>query len=87
MWIDDYIKQELGYSKKETHKALVEELLGYDVTTGFNEKEITSLKETKDMKVAEFARYLEEVDRLCAGLGIKLPYPDYYWLAMGIKAP
>jgi 16S rRNA A1518/A1519 N6-dimethyltransferase RsmA/KsgA/DIM1 with predicted DNA glycosylase/AP lyase activity len=87
MWIDDYIRQELGYSKKETHKALVEELLGYDVTTGFNEKEITSLKETKDMKVAEFARYLEEVDRLCAGLGIKLPYPDYYWLAMGVKAP
>jgi hypothetical protein len=39
------------------------------------------------MKVAEFAHYLEEVDRLCAGLGIKLPYPDYYWLAMGIKAP
>jgi hypothetical protein len=44
LWVDDYIRQELGYSKKDTHKALVEELLGYDVTTGFNEKEITSLK-------------------------------------------
>ena len=88
MWIDDYIKLELGYSKKETHKALVYELLGYDVTIGFNDKEITSLKETKDMKVAEFSRYLEEVDRFSAGLGIILPRPDdYYWLAMGVKAP
>lgn len=88
MWVDDYIRQELGYSKQETHKALVEELLGYDITTGLNGKEVTSLKETKNMKVAEFSRYLEEVDRLSAGLGIMLPHPDdLYWKAMGIKAP
>jgi hypothetical protein len=88
MWVDTYIRQELGYSKHETHKALVEELLGYDVTTGFN-GEISSLKETKNLKVAEFSNYLEEVDRFCAErLSIILPHPsDIYYKAMGVKAP
>jgi len=87
MWVDTYIRQELGYSKHETHKALVEELLGYDVTTGFN-GEISSLKETKNLKVAEFSNYLEEVDRFCAErLSIILPHPDIYYKAMGVRAP
>jgi len=89
LWVDTYIRQELGYSKHETHKALVEELLGYDVTVGFNGKEVSSLKETKSLKVAEFSNYLAEVDRFCAErLSIILPHPsDIYYKAMGVKAP
>ena len=85
LWIDKYLRQELGYSKNEMHKALVDELLGYDISVGLNGKEINSLKETKKLTVAQFSSYLEEVDRLAAEMGIILPHPDIYWTAMGIK--
>ena len=87
MWVDIF-RNENGYEKIQMHKIFREMFLGYVETIGLDGRVITDLRDTKTLKVDEFAKYLEQVDRFCAEWGCVLPRPDdLYWDSIGVKAP
>lgn len=86
LWVDVF-RNEVGYEKNQMHRIFKKRFLGYIETTDLDGEEFMDLRDTKTLKVDEFAKYLEQVDRFCAEWGCVLPRPDYYWEAMGVKSP
>ncbi len=80
--VKDYVEN--GVLVKGLHTNFKRSILGMIEYSDGEKKE----QSTKDLKVKAFTEYLERVDREMAEFGIILPRPDdYYWLAMGVKAP
>jgi hypothetical protein len=77
------IGKELGYSKNETHLVLADKFLGKIEFTTKKGKLISQIKSTRDLKIAEFTDYLNDIDFFVADYGIRLPYGEDYQIAMG----
>jgi len=88
LWVwNTIIADEVGELKDDMHFKLVSKILGVKTVKGFDGQNMDRPVETKKLKVAEMKDYLEKLDMFIAGWGIVLPHPEYYWLAMGVKAP
>jgi len=85
MWID-VASENIGYNKDEIAVIFKDLFLGYKTFTTRKGKEITELRSSTELKVAEFKEYLDQIDMLMAEQNITLPRPeDLYDKAMGYK--
>jgi hypothetical protein len=85
MWID-VASHNIGYNKDEIAVIFRDLFLGYKTFTTKKGKEITELRSSTELKVAEFKDYLDQIDILMAEQNIPLPRPkDVYDKAMGLK--
>ena len=80
------IGNEIGYDPQDCHDVICQKLLGTEHKTVMGEA-IIVIKGTKNLKVKEFAHFIEAIIRFAiTDLGINLPTSDdLYFESQGIK--
>lgn len=80
-WIN-LIARDYGWRAEELHEVFKQKFIGYVDAEVFNEK-VSIVKSTTRLSTKEFTEYLEKIEQFAnEKLGIQLPHPDDYRLAM-----
>lgn len=78
------IGDDLGYAKNEMKRELCKELLGYEKFMVGVEVCI-EINGTSSLNVKDFTEFLQNIEYFAADHGIRLPHPEDYNIAMGVK--